>query len=145
MSPNEPNTSLISIEWQHLDVEKNGEARTCMRCADTGEALGDLVAALGDECAPRGVEIRYRETKLPASEIARSNLILIDGVPIERLLPGASAATSGCASCGELIGEQAECRTVESQGRVYETIPAYLVRQAVCAVAQCCAPAQTHP
>lgn len=128
----------LTIEWQHLDIEKGGVASTCVRCADTGEAVADVVEALARECAPKGVEITCRETKLPASEVARSNLILFNGRPIEEILPRATASESNCPSCCELVGEQTNCRTVEIGGRSYEALPADLIRQAACAVAQCC-------
>jgi len=128
----------LTIEWRHLDIEKDGVASTCARCADTGEELADVVESLARECGAKGVEISFKETKLPPSEVAQSNLVLFNGVPIEEILPGAFASKNECQSCCELIGEQTYCRTVEYGGRTYETLPAPLIREATCAVAQCC-------
>jgi hypothetical protein len=128
----------LTIEWLHLDVETDGEATTCVRCAGTGEALADVVEALAHECRPTAVEISFKETKLAPSEVSRSNLVLVNGVPIEDVLPGASSSQNACQSCCELIGRETDCRTVEYGGETYETIPAALIRQAACAVAGCC-------
>lgn len=124
----------ITIEWLHLDVE--GE--TCQRCGDTGNELNQVVERLRAECAPRGVNIIFRETKLDADHIAQSNTILINGVPLESILPQTLASASCCTSCGDLTGRTERCRTIVQLGQEYETIPQALIRQAVCQVARCC-------
>ncbi len=127
----------LLIEWRHLDRDGN----TCLRCSDTGRALDRVVADLAAECAAGGWSIEYRETRLTARDIAQSNLILINGQPIEVLLPGARAADSECASCCEFTGQDStRCRTVEFAGQSFESIPEALIRQAVCRVADCCEP-----
>jgi hypothetical protein len=123
----------LEIEWRHLD--KNG--RTCLRCSDTLQSLQQVIQQLAVECAPHGVEIVYRETKLPIEQLSESNLILFNGIPLEAALPGASAAENECPSCGDLCGEPGLCRTVSVGGQTFEAIPAALIRQAACAVAQC--------
>ena len=125
----------LEIEWRHLDKEGN----TCIRCSDTGEALHKVVAELAQECRPCGWDIKFRETKLTEKEISESNIILLNGKPIEKILPNAVAGESHCQSCCELTGNSStSCRTIESDGKAYESIPSYLIRQAVCAIAQCC-------
>ncbi len=65
-------------------------------------------------------------------------MILINGVPMENIL-GADVSRSPCASCCEVVGEESVCcRTVEHEGHSYEAIPARLIREADCTVAQCC-------
>jgi len=124
----------IVIEWLHLEV---GGA-TCRRCGDTGLELARAIEQLQAECAPRGVEIVARETPLPPGQIAKSNTILINGVPLEEVLPDAEASTSCCSSCGDLTGRQEQCRTLVHLGQAYETIPRDLIRQAVCRIGGCC-------
>ena len=126
--------TTLEIEWRHLD--KNG--RTCLRCSDTLQSLQQVIKQLAAECEPHGVDIVYRETKLPVEQLSKSNLILFNGIPLEAALPGASASESECQSCGDLCGEPSFCRTVSVGERSFEAIPAALIRQAACAVAQCC-------
>lgn len=127
----------LEIEWRHLDKEGN----TCSRCADTGVALAEVMESLVTECQPCGCNITFKETKLSETAIAESNLILINGVPIENIIPYATASTSHCASCCELFFPDCQttaCRTVVVGEQSYEAIPVSLIRQAVCTVAQCC-------
>ena len=124
----------IVIEWLHLEV---GGA-TCERCGDTGIELGRAVERLQAECAPRGVEILLKETLLNPEQIAKSNTILINNVPLEEILPQAKVSMSCCPSCSDLTGGSEQCRTLVHLGRTFETIPRDLVRQAVCKVAGCC-------
>jgi len=125
----------LDIEWRHFDKEGN----TCIRCSDTGEVLHSVVEELSEECRPCGWDIKFRETKLTEREISESNIILLNGKPIEKILQNALAGESHCQSCCELTGSTStSCRTIEIEGRSYESIPSHLIRQAVCAVAQCC-------
>ena len=124
----------LEIEWRHLD--KDG--RTCLRCSDTLQSLQQVIQKLAAECAPRGVRIVYRETRLPVEQLSQSNLILFNGIPLEAVLPDACASESECQSCGDLCGEPSFCRTVTVGGHTFEAIPAALIRQAACSVAQCC-------
>ncbi len=124
----------VTVEWKHL--EQGG--KTCDRCAATGKGIVELVRELQAECRPKGVEIVLIETKLTAAEIGQSNLICINGVPLERVLPLASASESPCCSCGDLTGQAESCRTIVWQGETHEAIPPTLIRQAICRVAGCC-------
>lgn len=124
----------ITVEWRHLD--KNG--RTCERCGDTGETIGPLIRSLQEECRPKGVEILFTETHLDEAEIDQSNLILINGKPLEALLPLASAGQSNCCSCGEITGKNESCRTIVRNSRVFEAVPGEFIREAICRVAGCC-------
>ena len=117
----------LSIEWKHY--EKEGV--TCLRCSATGITLAQVVAQLQQELAPQGVTIRFTETKLTEGEIPSSNLILLNGTPMEELLAGAEASENLCASCGCLTDRETFCRTIEFEGKSYEEIPEGLIRKAV--------------
>jgi hypothetical protein len=126
---------VLEIEWRHFEKENN----TCTRCSNTGQTLARVVAKLAEECRPQGWEIQFKETLLTENEISDSNMIRVNGQPIEQILKHAVVGKSLCPSCCQLIGKSAtNCRTIELAGRVYESIPAHLIRGAVCAVAQCC-------
>ena len=119
--------NLLEIEWRHLDRD----GKTCDRCADTGEAVREACEALAGELGPAGWEVRLRETLLTDRKILESNMILLNGTPIEELLPDARASENCCASCGDLLGMPVLCRTLERDGRTYEAIPAALIREMV--------------
>ena len=125
----------LEIEWKHLEMDGN----TCIRCSDTGKTLQQIVAGLAKQCRPSGWDIKFKETKLTQDKISESNMILLNGKPLEEILPNAAAGESLCQSCCKLTGLSSVCcRTVEFNGKSYEAIPAELIRRAVCAVAKCC-------
>lgn len=130
----------LQIEWQYLDRSDESETRnTCVRCSETGESLDSVIKDIATECRPAGWHITFEETKLTTDALSQSNMILLNGVPIEDVLPNAKASTSYCRSCCDMIGDPgASCRTVEVGGEAYEAIPTSLIRQAVCHVAECC-------
>ncbi|MDP2758145.1 MAG: DUF2703 domain-containing protein [Desulfurivibrionaceae bacterium] len=124
----------VMVEWRHLDKE----GKTCDRCAETGQGVAELVQRLQVECRKKGVEILFREIKLTEANIEQSNLILINGRPIEDILPRTTASESSCCSCGELTGREESCRTIIRHGQVHEAIPQEFIREAICRVAGCC-------
>ncbi len=125
---------LIEIEWMHLDV--SGE--TCVRCADTGDAVQRAIEELNRECGDAGIRVRLKETRLDAGRIDESNRILVNGRPIEAILPEMELSASDCSSCGELIGEATQCRSLVVDGQEYEAVPPARIREAVCRVGGCC-------
>ena len=115
----------LRIEWKHLDVAGD----TCNRCYDTGENLHNEVKRLNRSLKPRGIEVEFIETKLDATQIPQSNVILFNGVPIEEVLD-IKVAENYCASCTDLLGTDTYCRTIIYEGNEYEDIPARAIRQA---------------
>jgi len=118
----------LHIEWRHY-AKKDGA--TCERCSSTGTALAGLLSELARELNTEGVTVTFVETLLPEEAMAQSNLILLNGVPLENVLDGAKASENSCQSCSCLTGKDTSCRTVEHDGVVYEDIPSDLIRKAV--------------
>lgn len=116
----------LAIEWRHYD--KGGA--TCDRCAATGSSLSEVVSELSRELEPKGVTVTFTETALPEEEIAQSNIILFNGLPLEAVLEDAAAQESPCPSCSCLTGSETNCRTVQYQDMTYEEIPPDLIRKA---------------
>ena len=121
-----------TVEWKHL--EKNG--RTCDRCHDTGANLRAVVRKLNTSLRSRRVRFRLKETLLKPTRLAESNSIIIDGQPLETLLPAARVTTTECGSCAELLGQPTDCRALTKDGKTHETIPAELLHDALRKVAE---------
>ena len=117
----------MQIEWRHFD--KAGE--TCDRCAATGISVKEVVAELATELTEREVSLNFTETLLSKEQMGESNLILIDGIPLEAVLDDAKADENHCQSCSCLTGAETNCRTVQYEGTSYEEIPAELIRRAI--------------
>ena len=116
----------LEIEWRHLD--KDG--KTCDRCSGTGETLRFAFADLVRELKPKGWEVTLKETLLTDQEISESNIIYLNGVALETLLPGARKSENCCASCGEILGSPTICRTLDRNGQIFEAIPASMIVEA---------------
>lgn len=115
----------LVLSWQRLLVD----GTTCPRCSDTEKELEKAYALF-----PLGVAVVFEKHELTPEEFQGnplvSNLLFINGRPLEERL-GTRVGTSECCSvCG-----QEECRTLEVEGRVHEVIPCELiVRGALCAL-----------
>lgn len=117
-----------TIEWKHLD--RNG--RTCDRCHETGANLRAVIRKLNTSLYSRRVRFSLKETLLKPDRLAESNSIIIDGQPLETLLPATRVTSTECGSCGELLGQATDCRAVTKDGTIHETIPAKMIHDALC-------------
>ena len=111
----------LNIEWRHY--VKAGA--TCERCGDTGANLRQVLA----EYAARGIAVELQETLLDQDRISESNLVLLNGIPLEQLLSGATAGESDCPSCSCLVGAQTSCRTVQCGDQTYAELTPELIRR----------------
>lgn len=104
------------------------DEKTCPRCGGTEQELEKAVK----ELKAKGLEVVLEKKALSSKEFKaaplESNRILINGRPMEEWLKAGSGSSRCCSECGD-----EECRTVESDGRTYETIPAELIVQAALA------------
>ncbi|MCR3955108.1 MAG: DUF2703 domain-containing protein [Gudongella sp.] len=116
----------LIIEWRHLDVEGD----TCDRCSRTGASLADEIDLLNRKLKSHGVSIKLKETKIEEDRIRESNLILIDGVPIEEILD-IRVVDNYCKSCSDLVGADTYCRAVYYKGKKFDDVPRIAVREAV--------------
>ncbi len=117
----------LEIEWRHLEMDGG----TCLRCSRTGKSLWQVIGKLKEELESRDVELSFTETTLPEEKLPQSNLVLINGRPLEDILAGAEAGENYCSSCSCLTGREACCRTIHRDGKTYEEIPEEILREAV--------------
>lgn len=117
--------SVLRIRWQRL--VKDG--RTCDRCGDTEGEVRRATDTLRQVLTPLGIETQLEvadidEATFFASPL-ESNRIWIGDRPMEEWLSGTVAKSPCCSVCGDT-----DCRTVEIQGAVFETIPERLIIKA---------------
>lgn len=119
----------LTIEWKHFDKE----GKTCDRCSQTGKNLFQVLKDLRSGLLKKGIEIEYRETKLPENQMPESNIIFINDIPLEQLLPNTKAGENDCCSCSGLTNNASicRCRTVSHKGVVFEEVPKKLIRSAI--------------
>lgn len=116
----------LPIVWQRL---VSAEGMTCDRCSATYQEMQRAVETLRQSLPPVGIEpvleIREIDERSFKANPSESNRIWIGGRPMEEWL-GASVGSSPCCSvCGT-----SECRTVEVDGIIFETIPEKLFLKA---------------
>ncbi len=116
----------LIIKWQRVESEGN----TCPRCEATGKEIEKAIPTLKQSMAPLGIEVilekKVLTTETFAKDASQSNRIWIGGRLLEDWL-GAKVGQSPC-PC-EVCGE-AQCRTLEIERAVYETISAALIIKA---------------
>ena len=118
---------VLNIEWNHLDLNRG----TCLRCSETGKTLRQVIIELQKELKSKGIKINFIETKLSEKDIQQSNMILINGKPLEYILYGARVAENYCSSCSCLTGSETYCRTIQYNEKTYEEIPEEIIQKAV--------------
>jgi hypothetical protein len=116
----------IQIEWKHYDKEGN----TCNRCNTTGTALIEAIGAMKVDSHFAGIKIEFKETKLSEDNLSDSNIILLNGTPLEILLKDTKVVNTPCKSCCEMVGSDVDCRALDCQGQIFEDIPQNFIYQA---------------
>jgi len=119
------NMKKLKIRWQRLVSEQE----TCPRCGGTESELEKAVSILKKSLAPLGIEVVLEKRKLSISEFKKdplqSNRIWINERPIEEYIK----ADVGQSPCCDVCGPN-ECRTIETDETVYETVPAEVIIRA---------------
>ncbi|HEY3362161.1 MAG TPA: DUF2703 domain-containing protein [Methanosarcina sp.] len=116
----------LTIEWRHLDI--GGE--TCERCSGTYGNILEAITSLEQSGELEGIQVEIIDNALKEDRIKESNLVLINDIPIERLL-GAGVQYTECSSCGDLTGNTTCCRAVTLEGTTEETLPMEMIRAAI--------------
>jgi hypothetical protein len=120
-------TTRILLEWRHLDLGQS----FCGHCSDTGVNLWEVITNLGQEHLLDDVELELENTILPPEQFEESNIVLINGVPVEKIL-GAEVTFPGCTSCQDLNGEACHIhRAAPGRENVFKAIPAEILRAAI--------------
>lgn len=118
-------TNVLKITWKRLV----SEGKTCPRCGSTAEELEKAVSALKQSLAPLGIEVIVEKEELSGAEFkkdpSQSNRIWLNNRLLEDWIGGEVGHSPCCDVCGP-----SECRTVEVEGEVYETIPAEIIIKA---------------
>ncbi len=126
----------LLILWQRLV----SQGKTCDRCNSTYQEITVAVEKLKQSLAPLGIEpklqIRELDERTFKANPSESNRIWIAGKPMEEWVGARIGSSPCCSVCGTL-----ECRTVEVEGTVFETVPeALFLKAAMRAVAELLGP-----
>jgi len=116
------NMKTLKIQWQRLIIDDE----TCPRCGATEEEVDKAYISLRQSLSPLGIKVVLEKKALDSAVFkknpSQSNLIVIGERTLEEWLNAQTGGSSCCGPCGDT-----ECRTIETQGKIYETIPAELI------------------
>jgi hypothetical protein len=119
------NMKTLKIQWYRLMAA----GQTCPRCGATEKEVEKASLSLEQSLAPLGIKVVLDKLELTPGAFQRdpsqSNSLLLNGRPLEEWLGLKVGQSICCGPCGDT-----ECRTLETGGQVYETIPADLIIQA---------------
>lgn len=117
--------NVLLIQWKRLVVEGD----TCTRCRESGEQIKRAVEILRKSLSPIGIKVDFEEQELTYKQFLQdplqSNQILINGKLLEEWIGAKTVHTPCCEVCG---GN--ECRAVEIESQIYETIDSELIIKA---------------
>lgn len=120
-------SKILHITWQRL---LDDAVATCPRCSETEQNLDAAETLLQPLLAQRGIYIHLQKKRiLPLAfnqNPLASNLILIEGRPLETWLQAETGKSKCCDVCGDN-----ECRMLIFDGNVYEVVPAKLIMRGI--------------
>lgn len=121
----ECNVKTLKIQWQRLLIADE----TCPRCGATEQEVDKAFKSLKQSLNPLGIKVILEKKALDPAVFkknpSQSNLIIIGTKTLEEWLKAHTGQSLCCGPCGDT-----ECRTIETQGKIYETIPAELIIKA---------------
>ncbi|MFH0896894.1 MAG: DUF2703 domain-containing protein, partial [Candidatus Bathyarchaeota archaeon] len=119
------NQKTLKIVWQRLISDD----KTCPRCGSTEEELDKAASTLKQSLSPLGIEVTVEKKELSVAKFKedplQSNRIWFNNHPLEDYIGGNVGQSPCCDVCGP-----SECRTVDIEGQIYETIPSKIIIQA---------------
>lgn len=116
----------ITIDFLYLDLS------VCTRCQGAGTSLDDALAEVAGVLAATGVEAAVNKVNVNTAALAEqyqfisSPAIRIDGRDIQL-----DVRESLCESCGDLCGDQVDCRVWVYQGQEYTVPPKGMIIEAI--------------
>lgn len=112
----------LTIDFLYLDLN------TCERCMATDETLKQALHVLSGVFDTLGLEVRINSINITSRELAEkyrfisSPTIRVNGVDICSEL-----VESNCADCGDLCGDNVDCRVFVYEGKEYERPPVPMI------------------
>lgn len=116
----------IVIDFLYLDLS------VCTRCQGTDDALAEALAEVSKVLEATGVEVVVNKINVTTEELAiqhrfvSSPTIRVNGRDIQM-----EVKESLCESCGDLCGDEVDCRVWVYQGKEYTVPPKAMIIEAI--------------
>ena len=115
----------VVVEWFRYEKEGN----TCCRCGDSTEVIRRVVEEFRSQNAD--LDIVLREHSLGEDKIGLSNTVRINSRDIMDILGEKRGILTACPSCSDLIGVETNCNSYVYKGRIYDSLPAEMLKDAL--------------
>lgn len=116
----------ITVDFLYLDLN------TCERCVSTDSALNEALDTLSGVFQILDYLVKVNKKNITSRELAEqyrfisSPTIRVNGVDI-----CSEVKESDCADCGELCGDNVDCRVFTYEGKDYEQPPAAMIVEGI--------------
>lgn len=123
---NRVNKRCIRIDFLYLDLS------VCTRCQGTDSSLDEALAEVSKVLEATGVEVVVNKINVTNEELAikhkfvSSPTIRVNGKDIQM-----EVKESLCESCGDLCGDEVDCRVWVYQGKEYNVPPKAMIIEAI--------------
>lgn len=133
---------FLEIDFLYLDLN------TCERCQGTDRNLEEAIREASTVLSAAGYEIKLNKINVTTRELAiqheflSSPTIRINGKDIDL-----DVKENNCTDCGDLCGEEVDCRVWEYEGVEYNEPPKALLIDAILRAVYggCCCSEKQHP
>ena len=115
----------VIVEWYRYEKEGN----TCCRCGDSTEVVRRVVDEF--KVRNRDLDIELKENSLGEDMIDLSNTVKINGRDIMDILGEKQRVLTACPSCTDLIGKETDCNSYFYQGKIYDSLPDEMLKEAL--------------
>ena len=121
-----PGKRRLDIDFLYLDVS------ICTRCQGTEDSLEEALDEVTRVLEATGTEVSVRKIHITNEELARAHrfvsspTIRVNGRDIQL-----DVKESQCESCGDLCGDEVDCRIWVYQGREYTSPPKAMIVDAI--------------
>ncbi|MCX7909929.1 MAG: DUF2703 domain-containing protein [Ignavibacteria bacterium] len=121
-SPRSKKPKKLIIEWKRLV----NDGKTCFRCGNTEVELDKGIEIVRNCAKNLNIEVEVVKSEISLEEFRKnpliSNQIMINGKLLEEWLNASTGSSLCCDVC-----ESNECRTIQIDGKIYETITRELI------------------
>lgn len=116
----------LTLDFLYLDLS------TCQRCLETADRIDQTIRLMEDWLEEQSVSLDYRRIEISHEALARqhrfvtSPTIRLNGRDIQ-----ADFQETNCLSCGDLCGQQVDCRSWHYRGKNFSVPPLDLLSEAI--------------
>lgn len=115
----------VRIEWRHLESQEQ-----VLRCSETGKTIYQLVGDITIEFRKEDIEVTFSETRLPEEKRDQANMMLFNGIAIEKINLDAGDPAPYCGACADPTDSDRYLKVIERGGESLPAIPGSVIRLA---------------